>query len=415
MGEGAKRVVCLRRCGAGGPWSGRVEGGHSRWRVDGKCLVDGPLGGSERGGLDDRAGLAGQGDLLQPAGFAADPPPGLLAGPLGDAGQQQRQPAQQHMGADAVLQPVEDGAQQQLGLQVPEAALGLQQVLVAQGDVLGAEVRVGGGQQVFAVQPRLGLDLGAVDCQPPVWLLTQPPAQGGVVTQGALGPQVRGFGLVSGRVAELAGAVTVALAADAGQFGLDAGDRLLAVGLVADRLVGVVADDKSPVGGVQVDFLDPQVVADLLVAALAGQGLVDQVVAVAHAHPGDVVPTRPAQVGQVVGRGEAAVDHGDDPAELPGPQVVFDLGKQGLVLGVAGPAPTPHRDAGPGDRQPDHDLGQVVTVVLGLAVAAEALPASTVAVAVAGLVVVFVVGFEVGRGGVEEQQVDLEVEQVGDG
>src|SRR5215218_7909674 len=248
MGGGPERGVCLRRCGRAGGWSGGVERGDPWWWVDGKCLVDGPLGGPEWGGLDDRAGLAGQGDLGQTAGFAFNPPPTLLTGALGDAGQQQRQPAQQDVGADAVLQPVEDRAQQQLGLQVPEATLGLQQVLVAQRDVLGAEVRVGGGQQVFAVQPRLGLDLGAVDDQPPVWLLAQPPAQRGVVTQGALGPQVRGFGLVSGRAAELSGAVTVALGADAGQFGLDPGDRLVAVGLVADRLVGVVADDKSPVG-----------------------------------------------------------------------------------------------------------------------------------------------------------------------
>ncbi len=52
-------------------------------------------------------------------------------------------------------------------------------------------------------------------------------------------------------------------------------------------------------------------------------------------------------------------------------------------------------------------------MVLGLAVAAEALPTPTVTLA--GLVVVFVVAFEIGGGGVEEQHVDLEVEQVGDG
>ncbi len=184
MRGGPEWVVCLRRCGLVDAWSGGVERGDPRRRVDGKCLVDGPLGGSERGGLDDRAGLTGQGDLLQAAGFAVDLSPGLLAGAFGDAGQQQRQPAQQHVGADAVLQPVEDRARQQLGLQVTEAALGLQQVLVAQRDVLGGQVGIGGGQQVLAVQPLFGLDLGAVDPQPPVWLLAQPPAQRGMVAQG---------------------------------------------------------------------------------------------------------------------------------------------------------------------------------------------------------------------------------------
>src|SRR6266540_527372 len=79
MGEGPKRVVCLRRCGRPHRWSGGVEGGDPWRRVDGKCLVNGSLGGSQRGGLDDGAGLAGEGDLLQPAGFAVDPPPTLPA------------------------------------------------------------------------------------------------------------------------------------------------------------------------------------------------------------------------------------------------------------------------------------------------------------------------------------------------
>jgi len=60
--------------------------------------------------------------------------------PLGDPDQQQRQPAQQHVGADAPLQPVPDPAQLQGGLEVPEGPLGLQQVLVAQRVALGAEV-----------------------------------------------------------------------------------------------------------------------------------------------------------------------------------------------------------------------------------------------------------------------------------
>jgi hypothetical protein len=268
----------------------RVEDGDPWWRVDGKRLVDSLLGRPQRGGLDDRARLTGQGDLLQAAGFAVDPPPGLLAGAFGDAGQQQRQPAQQHVGADAVLQPVEHRPQQQLGLQVPEAALGLQQVLVAQRDVLGGQVGVGGGQQVLAVQPLLGGDLGTVDDQPPVWLLAQPAPEGGIVAQGALGAQMGSLGLATCLAAELPRPVALALGVDAVQLGLDAGDRLVAAGLVALGLVGVVADDKPLVGGVQADFFDPQVVADLLVAALAGPHLVDQLVAVAHAHPGDVVP-----------------------------------------------------------------------------------------------------------------------------
>ena len=78
-------------------------------------------------------------------------------------------------------------------------------------------------------------------------------------------------------------------------------------------------------------------------------------------------------------------------------------GRIALVVGVAGPAPAAHRDAFAGHGQPDDDLRQIRAVVLGVPVAAER------------VVAVSRVAFEVGGGGVEEQQVDLEVEQVGDG
>jgi hypothetical protein len=112
------------------------------------------------------------------------------------------------------------------------------------------------------------------------------------------------------------------------------------------------------------------------------------------------VPARASQIGQVLTGGEAAVDHRHHPAEPPAAQVVFHLLEHGLVVGVARPAPHPHRDPLAGDGQADHDLRQVGPVVLGVPKAANAILA---------------VAFEEGRGGVEAQQVDLEVEQVGGG
>ena len=53
---------------------------------------------------------AGEGDGVYPAEFGGDAPPGLTGAALGDADEQQREPAQQHVGADAVLEAVEDGA-----------------------------------------------------------------------------------------------------------------------------------------------------------------------------------------------------------------------------------------------------------------------------------------------------------------
>ena len=74
--------------------------------------------------------------------FERDPPPGLAGLAFGDADQQQREPAEQDVRADAVLEAVEDGPQLERGLQVAEAAFGFEQVLVAERDVLGGEVGV---------------------------------------------------------------------------------------------------------------------------------------------------------------------------------------------------------------------------------------------------------------------------------
>src|SRR5947207_11861077 len=76
-------------------------------------------------------------------------------------------------------------------IEVAEAAFGFQEVLVAQGGVFRADVRVGGGDEVLAVQAGFGLDLRGVDLQEAVGLLGQPPAEGRVVAQRALRAQVR--------------------------------------------------------------------------------------------------------------------------------------------------------------------------------------------------------------------------------
>ena len=198
----------------------------------------------------------------------------------------------------------------------------------------------------------------------------------------------------------------VALASRGGdplELGFEPADRLLALRALAFGLGGVVADDEA-LGRValpDVDLLDAEVVAHGLVAALARQR--------GSARPGcrrasarrrsSARPPR-RQVAQVLITGEAAVDDRHDPPEPPAPQVVLDLRDDRHVIGVPGPAPHPHRDPLPRDGQADHDLRQVGPVILGVAEDAER------AVAVLGLV-----ALEVGAGGVEEQQVDLEVKR----
>src|SRR4029450_12229210 len=101
-----------------------------------------------------------------------------------------------------------------------EGTLGLQQVLVAQGDVLGAEVGVAGGQQELAIQLRLGLELGAVDEQPAAGGLAQAAAPGWGVAEGAFGLEVI-VGLLLGATAAVGGGLGLL-----GGLGAQGGDPL---------------------------------------------------------------------------------------------------------------------------------------------------------------------------------------------
>lgn len=89
---------------------------------------------------------------MHPAELGRDLAPGHPGAAFGDADEQQGEPAQQHVGADTGLQAVVDGAEEQRRLQVPEAPLGLEEVLVAERHVLGAEFGIRGREQVLAVE-----------------------------------------------------------------------------------------------------------------------------------------------------------------------------------------------------------------------------------------------------------------------
>ncbi|NBM14213.1 hypothetical protein [Streptomyces sp. GC420] len=140
--------------------------------------------------------------------------------------------------------------------------------------------------------------------------------------------------------------IALALGPDPLEFSLDPLDGLVAVVAVALFLGGVVADDEAPSRGmVELDLLDTQVAADLLVAALPGEYGLDQVTAGTHVHLGDVVATGTGEAGQVVRGGETAVDHGDHEVEPPVANVVLGPRQDRLVAGPVGH--TQHRTGTP--------------------------------------------------------------------
>jgi len=96
---------------------------------------------------------------------APDRVPGGADGSLGDADEQQGQPAQDDVGADAFFLAVVDRAQVDDLLEVSPAALDFQELLAAERDVLGGQPGIGGAEQVLPVKVLLGLDLGRIDPQ----------------------------------------------------------------------------------------------------------------------------------------------------------------------------------------------------------------------------------------------------------
>src|SRR5712691_671196 len=138
------------------------------------------LAGGEFGALAADAGRAGEGAEVEPFELVAEVAPGFAGGVLGDADEEQGEPAEQDVGADPVFLAVVDGAQLEARLQVAPGALDLEQLLVAERDVLGGEGRVGGAQEKLAVEALLGSDGGPVDPKQPCLRLAEVAAVAGL-------------------------------------------------------------------------------------------------------------------------------------------------------------------------------------------------------------------------------------------
>lgn len=138
--------------------------------------------------------------------------------------------ASQHndVGADPVPAAVIDRAQVQDLLHVAPAPLDFQELLVAQRDVLGGQVRVAGAQEVLAVEVRLRLGLGLVHAEQAGGGDAQEPLQAGFAGQGPLDP----------------GTLGLAQRVRAGDGFFELGDQPCADRGVAFGLVRVEADDE---------------------------------------------------------------------------------------------------------------------------------------------------------------------------
>jgi hypothetical protein len=134
--------------------------------VDLECLQDLELRRGGLGALEHPAGGAVELAQVQARELAPDRRPGLPGLDLDHAGEQEGEEAEQHVRADPLLLAVVDGAQVERVLERSPGALDLEQLLVAERQLLGRERVVGRGEQELAVQALLGVHLLLVDDEP---------------------------------------------------------------------------------------------------------------------------------------------------------------------------------------------------------------------------------------------------------
>src|SRR5712691_8391708 len=130
--------------GSGGP-GGRFEVEEAGRLGQLEVAQDLFVAGGEFGALAADAGRAGEGAEVEPFELVAEVAPGFAGGVLGDADEEQGEPAEQDVGADPVFLAVVDGAQLEARLQVAPGALDLEQLLVAEAtssaERVGSDVR----------------------------------------------------------------------------------------------------------------------------------------------------------------------------------------------------------------------------------------------------------------------------------
>jgi len=314
--------------------------------------------------------------------------PGATGLPLRDPHQEQGKKADKDMGSNAFVFPVVDGPELQGRLERPECPLHLQKLLVAQGNILGTERVIAGGDDVLAVEVGVIPDPALVYGDGTALELPNIPAHGSMGHQGADRFLVK----------------LPLLVPYGGQEFLYPPENPLSRSLVTGGLFGIVDQDEPPAAFTIADndLLDQHVVPNLLVPSTTGKDLLVDLLGIPELLPQNVVSSGLLDGDPVLFTVHAPVCDPDAPGESPAQQVVLDLLDGGHVRGIARQGPALHRDALLGHGKADDHLGQVRTVVLGMAIPPQA-------------AFVLLVPLDVRARGIEEEQVHLQVQQVGGG
>lgn len=117
--------------------------------------------------LGDSALCSGEGDQVHAVELASDVAPRVSNLDLGNAQDEQCQPAQLHMGADAVLAMVIHRSEVDGGLRVALPSFNFEEGLVSESDVLGRERLVGRAEEELAIEFGIPPDGRPIDAQLP--------------------------------------------------------------------------------------------------------------------------------------------------------------------------------------------------------------------------------------------------------
>jgi hypothetical protein len=153
---------------------------------------------------------------------------------------------------DALLLAMVDGTQIEV-LEVAPATLHLQELLVAEGDILRRQRGIGGAEQELAVEAGLGLHRGTVDAEPAALGDAEEALEAGLGAE------------LADELLPLVGGQSVSTR----DVGLQLFEQLLANGGVARGSLWVAADHEAILLGAVLDdhLLDRQVVGHGVVAA----------------------------------------------------------------------------------------------------------------------------------------------------
>ena len=314
--------------------------------------------------------------------------PGAAGFPFRNPHQQQGKEAEEDMGMDTLVLPVIDGSEFKGGLERPEGPLHLQVLLVAEGDILGSERVIAGVDEVLAVKVGVLPDPAPVYGAAPVLELSDVPAHGPMRQQGA---------------DRLLVDLPLLVSYGSQGFFYPPDDPLPGCPVTLDFL-GVEDQDEAPAALAFADdhLLGQHVLPNLLVSPSTGEDLLVDLPGIPELLSHDVMAARLLDGKPVLLTVHPPVRDPDTPGEPPAQQIVLDLLDGGHVLGVAGQGPALHRDPFLGHGKADHHLGEIRTVILRVTIPAQS-------------VFVLLIPLDIRARSIEEEQVYLQVQQIGSG